>query len=371
MGLIGHWVAKDAGGAGTTLPDRSASAADGTLTAGCSWTTVSGEDAVACPAGEYVYIPDHARWDLGDFTMIARLVFNSLSGQPGFLSHSPGGGVQPKWIWNYNYPSGKTGLHWDGTQTLGGAAWSPSTGVIYALALKRSGSDFSFYRNKATDGTASNADAFDDASATLKLGYGGESFFDADVSIIALRIHNSAIADQDIYDAMDEDAGLVLRTPPAGALSLSGAMPSVEKSGERIPGGGALVLSGATASLLHASLRATGAGALALTGAAPSTLQQAMITPPAGALALAGAAPEVGGLSDFLHSLEFAPLINGGRFVYVHALSVLQMPLPDYAHELVVAGLLPDYAHTLRSVPDVDPLFSDDLQRTFAEAEVV
>ena len=76
-------------------------------------------------------------------------------------------------------------------------------------------------------------------------------------------------------------------------------------------------------------------------------------------------------LPDYAHTLEFAPLINGGRFVYAHTLSVLQAAFPDYVHHLVAVAALPDYAHTLRSVPALDPLFSDDVQRTYAEAELV
>src|SRR3990167_3574577 len=100
-GLIGHWVAKDSGGVGTNLPDRSESGANGTLTGGCTWATINGEAAVNCPVGDSVEVPDHARWVLGDFIAIGRLSFNGTSGKSGFFSHEPGGGFQPKWSWHH------------------------------------------------------------------------------------------------------------------------------------------------------------------------------------------------------------------------------------------------------------------------------
>ena len=204
--LIGHWVAADAGGSGSILPDRSSYNDDGTLTGGCTWATINGEAALNCPASDYAEVTDYPRWDLVDFTFIVRMSFNDISSQPGWLSHSPGSGFQPKWIWQYGYGDGASGLHWDGDPTVNGSAWTPSINTIYALGVKRKGSDFTFFRDEATDGTASTADPFDDASATLKIGWGGEAFFNSDVKIISVRMYDGPLQDQKIFDLMALDA---------------------------------------------------------------------------------------------------------------------------------------------------------------------
>jgi hypothetical protein len=211
--LLGHWVAADALGAGTTLPDRSASLAHGTLTGGCTWGTVAGEPALRCPASDYASVPDHARWTLGStFTLVVRLAFHVTSGQPGWLSHSQGSGYTTKWAAEYNFMSaGKTNLYWYnaavGERSPAGAAWTPTVDTPVSLAIRRNGDAWDFARDGALDGSATASGAFADASAPLRIGWGGEAYFDSDVSIITLRIYGNALTDAELFAAMLEDAG--------------------------------------------------------------------------------------------------------------------------------------------------------------------
>ncbi len=213
MALIGHWVAADAGGAGSTLVDRSASAADGTLTGGCTWTTINGEAAVNCPDGDMVEVPDNAMWTLGDFIGIARISFNGASGKSGFLSHEPGGGFAPKWAWHHGgasegqrfYANDATNSNEDLVSSTG---WARSADVIYALGVKRSSGTYYFYRDGATDGSVVGVSTLPfDPATTLKLFYGGEAYFGGGIKGIALRIYDDAtLSDADIFAAMVADA---------------------------------------------------------------------------------------------------------------------------------------------------------------------
>src|SRR5262245_29089623 len=111
MALIGHWVAEDGGGAGTTVPDRSASGADMTLFdsgipgAEATFGRLGSECCVVCPtyadlgpAATGLHTPDSALWDLTDFTIIWRGAFTDTSWAfPAMVGHSEGvGGGFPK-----------------------------------------------------------------------------------------------------------------------------------------------------------------------------------------------------------------------------------------------------------------------------------
>jgi hypothetical protein len=199
---------------GGVLPERVA-ANDATLTDGCTWVDVQNERALRCPASDYAHVADNAIWTLGDFTIIVRFVFNSLSGQPGILSHSEGSGFVPKWVVNRGHQtSGAIDFYfYNGSvqDTIASNTWTPVVGEVYAIGFKRSGSSWTAYRDGPTDGAASESQALADAAATLKIGWGGESFFDSDVSIIDVRMYDSAESDANILAAMIADGGTPAR----------------------------------------------------------------------------------------------------------------------------------------------------------------
>lgn len=208
MALIAHWVAFDAGGSGSTLPNRIDGADDGTLSGGCSWDTVGGEAVVRCPSADYVEVPDRAYWTLLDYTLIARVHFYSASGVPGILSHSTGAGGT-KWVWQYGHTVGGMGVHINpGNITINGTTFTLAT-QLYSLAVGRQDSDsaIDFYRDGADDdgGGLTLAD-FPDPAATLKLGWGGEAFFNSDVGIATMRIYDTKLTGAAIFAAMTQDA---------------------------------------------------------------------------------------------------------------------------------------------------------------------
>src|SRR5262245_5828581 len=237
MARIGHWVAADAGATGTALPDRSASGATGTLTAGCTWTTIASEAAVRCPANDYVDVADHARWDFAasTFTFWVRGSLRAIGGALGLLSHSPGGGVQPKWALSFGQSADRLCLHWDGGPTVSGDAITLSINTKYVWAIRRNGAAWTFWvfdaaGTQIANGTASNSSAFADCTATLKLGYGGESFFASDIDVIAVRMDDAARTDTDVAaiaavpDLADPGAGAALAGTATITVSATGTL---------------------------------------------------------------------------------------------------------------------------------------------------
>lgn len=205
-----HWVAADAAGTGTALPDRSGNGRTGTLTGGCTWETVAGEAAVRCPSADYVSVPDSDVWTPTDFTWFVRLRFNSLASVPGILSLSQGGGLVLKWVLEYSHPTaGRVHCYFynGGEQQPGSPDWSAllNTSAIFVIVARRTGSTFEFRLYTAAGallsmGTSTNAVALPNAAATLKLGWGGETFFNSDLSLIAVRMDPSALTETQITD---------------------------------------------------------------------------------------------------------------------------------------------------------------------------
>ena len=232
MSLIGHWVARDAGGTGTTLPNRIDTADNGTLTAGCVWGTLAGESYLRCPGTDYAEVPDRAKWTLSDYSLIARLAFFSTAGVPGWLSHSEGGGAVNKWVWEYGHTVGGQGVHVGPANiTQNGSLFAlASQPTIYALGVTHTGSSqaINFWKDGVANDTGGlTLGNFTNAAATLKIGYGGEAFFDADVAIMTMRIYDSvlngaAVAAAMVQDALDA-AGLSSGKPAAYYAQQMGA----------------------------------------------------------------------------------------------------------------------------------------------------
>jgi len=229
MPPMSHWNAEDSGGAGSTLPSRvAAPTEDGTLSASASWNVVNGQIALRCPPQHGASVADLAKWDfIGDFTIIARVVFHVLeTGVTGIVSHADGYGLGGKWFIfgrSSGVAPGRTYFEFS-NGTGGGFAleaptgWTPTIGTSYGLAVTRAGTTFTFYRDGSSDGTDTESASLVAIAASLiigdkKIGSGSGSSSAKDISVIALRFYNSALADADIALAMTADATiLVART---------------------------------------------------------------------------------------------------------------------------------------------------------------
>ncbi len=239
MSLIGHWMALDAGASGTTLPDRSASGADGTLSASCTWVNVGlpPEAAVRCPSGHKVSIPDDARWDgMDEGIFLCRLIMiGSYGTNPGWISQSQGSGFVPKWVHHINTDfSGFQHAFYvnNGSNsnqfTRSGVQWNPLiSAVVHSVALKRKinggNYDHTWYHGAAVTATTTGTAAMSGVAASLYLGYGGESYFDGDMAIVAARLYDDPddLNDAGVLAALLEDAeeslGIGAAPPSSGA----------------------------------------------------------------------------------------------------------------------------------------------------------
>ena len=238
MALILHCMALDAAASGTTLPDRSSSGADGTLSASCTWVNVGlpAEAAVLCPVGHKVSFADHARWDgLDEGIMLARFVMvGNFGTNPAWMAHSEGSGSTHKWAYHVNtdFSGEQQGIHVNNAGTnqfvRSGVQWNPlkSGKVAHSVALKRKlnagNYDHKWYNTTSLIATTTGTQALPSVSASLTIGYGGESYFDGDIAMIAVRLYD----DPDDLD----DTGVLTALADDAAESLA--------AGGGIPGGG-------------------------------------------------------------------------------------------------------------------------------------
>lgn len=224
MSTVGHWVAADAGGAGTSVPDRSPLNLDGTLSAGCTWETVAGEAAVRCPGADRVDVPatfpevhlygsQHAVW--------VRFALHALAGQPGLLARSGGPGPVMKWLFSYKVSTQQIEVF-----TPGNTLWTtvvPLTiDTVYVLAARRTlnGGAYALAVYDAAGAILASGtvqDARQGAPLTgqvLSLAWGGETFFNGDVALVAARIEDTEI-DAATLDVIAAHPALEGTVPPA------------------------------------------------------------------------------------------------------------------------------------------------------------
>lgn len=178
---------------------------------------VAGRDATASDAGTWVTnadgpllvldgtddltVPSDTIFDpSGDFTLLFDGVINNTAGgSHAILSHDDGGGGNNKWIWWLD--SGATSFHINtpssGSTLLHGNSWSPTAGSRVQLALTRSGSTFTFYRNGNPDGTGTSGQALPAATADFTIGQAEGSFF-LTGQLGVIRLYSRALSGTEI-----------------------------------------------------------------------------------------------------------------------------------------------------------------------------
>jgi hypothetical protein len=130
---------------------------------------LDGSDKLTIPDDDALYLS-------GDFTLDARVRFNTINGsaENAIMGQSQGGGANPKWIWRYF--DGNMYFHFNnGTGYNVAFAWTASTATWYHLRLCRSGNNWYFFVNGTqTGGTQSNSQSISNVSSVLNIGEGGE-----------------------------------------------------------------------------------------------------------------------------------------------------------------------------------------------------
>ncbi len=213
MSEILHLVASDV--AGTSWPDRSPSGATATINSLASaWWDIDPakseyEVTVNSVLGGLARVTcaDHARWDLGDFTIVSRVKFSHFTEKyPAMVSHYNGA---DGWIFYYNVAAGATALAAGGSLSTS-TAWTPTAGETYGLAMKMTASSkaITFFRKigtaaAAAHGTAVHGAAVPNVTNTLNIGDGGLDPLVAPIKIRALRIYDEVLSDAAILELMD------------------------------------------------------------------------------------------------------------------------------------------------------------------------
>ena len=134
--------------------------------------------------GDYVSVPDSNAWAFGNFTLSVWVNANSWSGSSwtrAFIGQDGGPGETNKWFFSYNgattFMVNTAGDNNGGTY-VNGNSWTPQTGLWYHLSVTKSGSNYSFYRDGATDGSPTNNHAIPNVAAPLTIAWaeGANSF---------------------------------------------------------------------------------------------------------------------------------------------------------------------------------------------------
>jgi hypothetical protein len=170
---------------------------------------------------DYISVPDSAAWDFGtgDFTIDMWVKFTSVQTQNFFIGHDDGGGEFDKWI--FWLVSGQLQFHInsdpfpDGGITIGSAAFAPSNGTWYHVALTRIGSTYTFYVNGSSAGTATNSTAIPNASAALTIGQAENSGF-INGLIDEVEIFSRALSSSELLAIVNADAAGKCTTPTPG-----------------------------------------------------------------------------------------------------------------------------------------------------------
>lgn len=217
LGLVGYWPGEG------NANDASGNANNGTLQNGATFGAGKIGQAFSLDgSNDFVQVPDSALWAFGsaDFTIDLWVNFDTVrSGVAGslpnvFIGQDEGGGTTNKWVL-FSSDSG-LGFHVNGPGSVFlSAPFSPTTGTWYNLAVTRSGgSDYAFYVNGSSVGTASDATSIPNAAAFLNLGQ-TEGIGYLDGLLDEVQIYNRALSS-------DEIASLAA-VPEPSTLFLAGA----------------------------------------------------------------------------------------------------------------------------------------------------
>ena len=214
--LVGHWKMND-NAENTTVKDSSKNSNDGTTQRNTSvLSTVSKINRALSFYGstDYISLPDRDEWTFaGDFTIALWAKFNTFNSnwwESAFIGHDEGGGDTNKWIFSYDSTNNYTMFHIKGAglgpTIIRGNTWTAVAGVWYFVAVSRSGSTWTFYRDGGNDGSEINATAIPNAAAPLTIGWseGGGKF---DGAIDNVMIFDMALSEQEIAALYNAGAG--------------------------------------------------------------------------------------------------------------------------------------------------------------------
>ena len=230
-GLIARWpgdgsTAEVAHGRNGTLVDNT------TFAAGLVGQAFSFDGS-----GDTATIPDDPDWTLGtnDFTIDTWVNFTADTGHPmALIASDQGVGVQPKWIlWRAN---GELGFYVNG-DTIS-AAWTPTNGQWYHVAVTRSGTTFTMYIDGASVATSTDTVDITDASGPLTLGSAEGDFWMYGL-IDEPEMYQRALSDTEIA-AIHTQSSAARCAMTTSSLSMLAAPASA-------PGGSTISLSGTLA----------------------------------------------------------------------------------------------------------------------------
>jgi hypothetical protein len=164
---------------------------------------------------DFVSVPDSSAWTFGssDFSIELWANFSASGGSQAFIASDEGPGNTPKWIFWLN--DGQ--LRFLPAPGGGSAAFSPTVGQWYHLAVTRSGSTFRYYINGSLASTIAGTVVIPDASAPLTIGEAEGQFFFGGM-LDDIRIYSKALSASEVLDIYN--SGSTGMCPPANPPAL-------------------------------------------------------------------------------------------------------------------------------------------------------
>jgi len=211
MGLVGWWPAE---GNANDL----ASTNNGRLENGA--TFAAGEVGYAFSlngVNQFISVPNNPAWGFGtnSFSIDLWANYSAIGNSPVFLANDEGGGATHKWIFWLN--GGTLQFHVNmptGATYIGSAAFSPTLGQWYHIAVTRNGTAFLFYINGRLVSSNTSTVVIPTANAPLTIGQ-AEGSFNFNGMLDEIHIYNQTLSSSDIeaiYNA--GSAGLCPPAPP-------------------------------------------------------------------------------------------------------------------------------------------------------------
>lgn len=177
---------------------------------------------------DFLQAPSSPLWALGtnNFTIELWANFSVVGGDRALVACDSGGGMRAKWIFWLN--DGQLRLL--ALNNLGAAAFSPSIGQWYHLAVTRLGSLFSFYINGNVVSTATSTETIPDAKVPLTIGMAeGTMFFGGLLDDV--RIYQRALSASEIVGIYTSgSAGICWPSNPPSLVRFSGSATTIQES---------------------------------------------------------------------------------------------------------------------------------------------
>lgn len=191
--LIAHWAGD--GNADDSVADR-----DGTLVGGAGFGAGKIGQAFSLDGGnDYVSVPDDDLWSFGNdpFTIAMFVNFDTVKSFNVLAAHDTGPGNTNKW--NYYFQSDgrfvflvNASIGPDDTM-YSTTTFNPTVGQYHHIALTRSGTDYTFYADGVSLGTASSSVFIPPTGAQLTFGQAaGIGYLDGRLDEI--RIYDEALS---------------------------------------------------------------------------------------------------------------------------------------------------------------------------------